>query len=140
MNNSIALLAGLLFGAGLAASGMTNTDKVLGFLDLTGAWQADLIFVMGAALLVTLIGFPLILKRKAPLISDQFYLSTKRAIDKPLIIGAIIFGIGWGIYGYCPGPAIAALSYLDINALIFVLSMAIGMAIASRLESRAKVE
>lgn len=127
LKNSIALLSGLLFGVGLAASGMTDPAKVLGFLDLFGDWQADLMFVMGGAVMITAIGFTLILKRKTPVCDQQFHLPSSTLIDRKLLLGAGLFGIGWGIYGYCPGPAIGALAYLKVNSLIFVAAMLAGM-------------
>lgn len=129
MNNASALLAGLLFGIGLAMSGMTDTAKVQGFLDLFGAWIPDLALVMGGAVLVTLSLTRLVLRRDAPLFAPQFFLPVKQAIDRPLLLGAACFGIGWGLYGYCPGPAISALSYLDWQAFLFVCAMLAGMAL-----------
>ena len=111
-------------------SGMTDTRKVQGFLDIFGDWVPDLAFVMGGAVLVTLALTRPILKRSAPLFADKFYLPENRSIDRKLILGSLCFGIGWGLYGYCPGPAIAALSYLDKNAYVFVAAMVCGMALA----------
>ena len=127
-----ALLCGILFGIGLAISGMTDTAKVLGFLDLFGSWIPDLAFVMGGAVCVTLVSFRFILRRSAPLLSENFKLPGNNAIDGRLLGGAAIFGIGWGVYGYCPGPAISALVYLDIKTVIFVVAMLMGMALANR--------
>jgi len=135
MKNVIALLCGLVFGVGLAVSGMTDTAKVLGFLDVSGNWVPDLAFVMGGAVCVTLLAFPLVLRRKKPLLSASFSLPGNKAIDSRLLGGAAIFGIGWGIYGYCPGPAISALLYLDWKTAVFVASMLIGMALANRVGS-----
>ena len=132
MKNLTALLCGLVFGIGLAASGMTDTAKVLGFLDIAGDWVPDLAFVMGGAVLVTLLTFPLVLKRTRPLFAEQFHVPTITLIDRRLIGGAAVFGIGWGIYGYCPGPALSALLYLDSKTLIFVVAMLIGMALANK--------
>ena len=101
------LLAGLLFGAGLAASGMTNTSKVIGFLDIFGQWNPDLLMVMAAAVITTFIGFSLIFRRKTPLFDSHFFLPKLQLVDRNLIGGAILFGIGWGLYGYCPRPAVA---------------------------------
>ena len=126
-----ALLSGLLFGAGLALSGMTDTAKVLGFLDLFGDWVPDLAFVMGGAVLVTLVAFRFLL-RSRPLLVPEFSLPTRRDIDGRLLAGAAIFGIGWGVYGYCPGPALSALAYLDVKTIGFVAAMLAGMAIAGR--------
>jgi len=127
MNALVALIAGTVFGIGLAMSGMTDTAKVQGFLDLFGTWVPDLAFVMGGAVLVTAIAFRFVLKRRAPLLVGQFHLPTARHIDGRLLTGSALFGIGWGLYGYCPGPAVAALAYLDWQPLVFVLSMLVGM-------------
>ena len=136
MSNVTALLAGLVFGFGLALSGMTDSNKVLGFLDVTGAWQPALAFVMGSAVLVTLIGFRLVLKRAAPLFAPAFSLPRKRHIDTPLVLGAALFGIGWGIYGYCPGPALTSLIYGRPDTLYFVAAMVVGMVVGARLAPR----
>jgi uncharacterized membrane protein YedE/YeeE len=137
MKALVALLAGILFGVGLAMSGMTDTAKVLGFLDITGAWDPDLMFVMGGAVAVTLACFPLILKRVGPIFGDTFHVPTNRIIDRRLLTGAALFGVGWGIYGYCPGPALSALVYADMKTLIFVLAMLAGMALANRVPAKA---
>ena len=125
-----ALVTGLIFGIGLALSGMTDTAKVQGFLDITGAWDPDLMFVMGAALLITLSATPLVMKRAKPLFADMFSLPATQAIDARLIGGGVLFGIGWGLWGYCPGPAIAALAYGHESTVIFVCAMVLGMWIA----------
>ena len=132
MRGIIALLCGVVFGIGLAMSGMTDTAKVLGFLDLFGNWVPDLAFVMGGAVCVTLVAFRFVLKRERPLLSPGFLLPANNAIDARLLGGAAIFGIGWGVYGYCPGPAISALVYLDIKTLVFVVAMLTGMALANK--------
>lgn len=132
MRNVIALLCGLLFGVGLAVSGMTDTAKVLGFLDVFGHWVPDLAFVMGGAVCVTLLAFPLVLRRGKPLLSASFSLPPNKAIDRRLLGGAALFGIGWGIYGYCPGPALSALLYMDWKTAVFVTAMLAGMALANR--------
>ena len=131
-----ALLAGILFGVGLAASGMTNPAKVIGFLDIFGQWDHDLLFVMGGAVMTTLLGFHFILKRQSPVFASLFDFSTKVSIDKPLIVGAILFGIGWGMFGYCPGPAVAALAYLQPITIIFVISLLIGLSIGNKLSQK----
>jgi len=113
-----ALGAGFLFGLGLWVSGMANPKKVLGFLDITGDWDASLMLVMGGAVAVTLIGFKAY-KAKIPV-------PTLKDIDFPLIAGSALFGIGWGIAGYCPGPAITALSTLSAESIVFVVAMVIG--------------
>ena len=135
MKNVIALLCGLMFGVGLAVSGMTDTAKVLGFLDVFGNWVPDLAFVMGGAVCVTLLAFPLVLRRGKPLLSTSFSLPVNKTIDSRMLGGAAIFGIGWGIYGYCPGPALSALLYLDWKTAVFVTAMLLGMALANRLGS-----
>ena len=113
-----ALGAGFLFGIGLWFSGMANPKKVLGFLDITGDWDASLMLVMGGAVAVTLVGFR-IYKTKIPA-------PTLKDIDFPLVAGAAIFGAGWGIAGYCPGPAVTALSTLSTESVVFVIAMIAG--------------
>lgn len=132
MKGLTALLCGTLFGIGLAVSGMTDTAKVLGFLDLFGSWVPDLVFVMGGAVCVTLVAFRFIMKRDRSLLGELMSLPSNTAIDGRLLAGAAIFGIGWGVYGYCPGPAISALGYLESNTAIFVVAMLVGMALANR--------
>ncbi len=127
------LATGLIFGAGLAASGMTDTAKVIGFLDVFGDWDSDLLFVMGSAVLTAAVGFQYILRKEKPLFALKFSLPSKTEIDKKLISGAVLFGTGWGLYGYCPGPAIAALGYLSPVTAVFVISMIAGMAMAGRI-------
>ena len=120
MNRSIiAALSGLIFGFGLSLSGMTNRDRVLGFLDVTGNWDASLVFVMGGAVCVTLISFRFILKRTAPILDTRFHLPSRKDIDARLVLGSALFGVGWGLAGYCPGPVIAALHSFALNPLMF---------------------
>ncbi len=126
------LLCGMLFGLGLALSGMTNTAKVLGFLDVLGDWDPDLLVVMASAVAVTLLSFRLIIRGR-PLLTTSFALPAATAIDRRLIVGAILFGMGWGVFGYCPGPALAALVYWDVKTISFVLAMLSGMAAAGLL-------
>jgi uncharacterized membrane protein YedE/YeeE len=121
-----ALISGLLFSIGLIVSGMSNPAKVLNFLDVTGNWDATLAFVMSGALLVTVPGFYCVLKRSAPLLCGEFHLPTKSQIDAPLLMGATIFGIGWGLAGLCPGPAIASLA-TGACAVAFVAAMILGL-------------
>ena len=125
----IAIFAGLLFGVGLAMSSMVDANRVLGFLDVTGNWDPTLMFVLGGAVLTTLITFRFILKRPKPIDDTCFHINPSNAIDKRLITGSAIFGIGWGLAGYCPGPAIATLP-TTAEALWFIPSMAIGMLVA----------
>lgn len=103
-------IAGSLFGAGLVLSHMVEPQRVLGFLDITGNWDPTLMFVMASALAVTLPAFRLVLKRAEPVMSGEFCLPTKTKVDGRLILGAALFGVGWGLAGYCPGPAVTALS------------------------------
>ena len=136
MRGVAALFCGLLFGVGLAMSGMTDTAKVLGFLDLFGNWVPDLAFVMGGAVLVTVVAFRFILKRDRALLGDIMSVPGNNAIDGRLLTGALVFGVGWGVYGYCPGPAISALAYLETNTALFVVAMLAGMAVANQLEKK----
>ncbi|MEE4203796.1 MAG: YeeE/YedE family protein [Halieaceae bacterium] len=129
-----ALITGLLFGAGLALSGMTDPAKVLGFLDIAGEWIPDLAFVMGGALVVTLGATPLILGRARPLLADAFRLPVNKTIDAQLVVGGVIFGIGWGLWGYCPGPAMASLAYGEPTTLMFVAAMLVGMWLDGKLK------
>lgn len=130
MNILLYLVFGLLFGLGLAISGMTDPMKVLGFLDLFGAWDPTLIFVMASGVGTTMIAYNFIFRQK-PIFSKEFYLPNQKHVDKKLVTGAILFGIGWGLYGYCPGPAIAALSYLSSDTFLFVAAMLSGIYIHS---------
>ena len=127
LKNIMSLLCGAVFGAGLAISGMTDTTKVIGFLDVFGSWVPDLAFVMGAAVLITIVGFKIVIKQGTPVLDTQFYVPCNSRIDVQLLLGSAIFGVGWGMYGYCPGPVIASLAYLDSSSLIFIVSMFSGM-------------
>lgn len=131
-----ALFSGIVFGFGLALSGMTDRDKVIGFLDVAGDWQPALLFVMGAAVAATLLGFALVRRQAKPVFASEFYLPLVRAVDTKLLAGAALFGIGWGVYGFCPGPAITALVYGDPSTYYFLVAMIAGMWISSRLEAR----
>lgn len=130
------LFAGLIFGWGLALAGMTNPNKVLGFLDVTGAWDPSLLLVLAGAVAVTFVGFRIALRRPQPLFGPQFQLPLRRAIDLPLVTGAAIFGVGWGISGYCPGPAIAMLAAPGREAWVFLPAMLLGMVLHHLLEPR----
>lgn len=125
----VALFAGALFGVGLAVSGMTNPAKIIGFLDVAGQWDPTLMFVMGGALLVTIPAFRLILGRAHPLLADGFALPTKTALDGRLLGGAALFGVGWGLSGFCPGPAVVAMVTGLLPVFAFVGAMVGGMAI-----------
>jgi uncharacterized protein len=126
MNHLATLLAGLVFGLGLAVSGMTDPLKVLGFLDVAGDWNPSLLLVLGGAVGTTLIGFHLILKRRQPLLAEQFRLPGQTRITPSLLLGAGLFGIGWGISGYCPGPAVALIANPSWEALVFLPSLLLG--------------
>ena len=123
----MALVAGLLFGTGLALSGMLDPVRVLGFLDVAGAWDPSLAFVLGGAVSVSAVGTVLARRMKTPVLACSFDVPTDRRIDVRLVVGSALFGIGWGLGGFCPGPAIAALSLLVPKALAFVAAMLAGM-------------
>lgn len=129
---------GVLFGLGLIVSGMSNPKKILGFLDLAGNWDPSLIFVMGGAVLVGLAGFYLASKKTEAFFGGALQIPTRRDISKPLVIGSLIFGAGWGIAGFCPGPAIVAAGAGQIKALIFILAMLGGMFISKKFFSAQK--
>ena len=128
----IALISGLIFGAGLVISEMVNPVKVQNFLDPFGNWDASLAFVMGGAVAVTLFTTHFIMKRKTPLFSDRFYMAVKTSIDRRLILGASFFGIGWGLSGYCPGPGIINAMINPSEAMIFLPALIIGGWIGQR--------
>ena len=130
----IAFGSGLVFGLGLIISGMANPAKVLGFLDLAGAWDPSLAFVMGGAVLVTAAGFALLRRRRASLSGEPLRWPTATPVDVRLAVGSLAFGAGWGLAGFCPGPALVAASAGVSEALIFVAAMVAGMAIFSVLE------
>ena len=125
------LAVGILFGLGLSLSEMVNPARVIGFLDVAGAWDGTLLFVKGGALAVTVPFYPMVLRRSRPLLARDFTLPTKKAIDKPLIVGAAIFGIGWGLGGFCPGPALAGLASGSPGVILFVVAMIAGQWIAA---------
>ncbi|MGB7431082.1 MAG: DUF6691 family protein [Ahrensia sp.] len=117
-----ALITGLVFGTGIAISGMMDPAKVLNFFDLAGAWDPSLIFVMGGALIVTFVGYRLVWRREAPLFGDRFQVPTSNVIDAKLIGGSALFGIGWGIAGFCPGAAIPALGTGRWEVVLFLVA------------------
>lgn len=125
-------LIGVLFGVGLIISGMSNPQKVLAFLDLTGAWDPSLIFVMLGAILIGLAGFYVVSRRTEAFFGGALHIPKRRDITKPLIIGSLIFGVGWGIAGFCPGPALVALGAGHIKAFIFIIAMLAGMELCDR--------
>ena len=137
MQPLIALLAGLLFGLGLTVSGMIDPAKVLGFLDVAGDWDPSLAFIMAGAIPVAAIGFALGRRRAAPFAATTFAAPTKTAIDARLLAGAVTFGIGWGLAGYCPGPALASLSIGGWRTASFVVAMLIGMTLFRLIDAAA---
>lgn len=124
------LLAGLLFGLGLVISGMSNPAKVLNFLDVAGAWDPSLAFVLAGAAATTFAGYRLVWRLRRPALAEAFDLPAPGRIDAPLLTGAALFGIGWGIGGYCPGPAWTALTLAAPGTLVFVPAMLLGMGLA----------
>lgn len=124
----VVAVSGILFAIGLALGGMTRPSKVIGFLDVTGAWDASLAFVMAGALVVFAIGYARIERWSEPLFDHVFRVPDKTRIDWKLIVGAMMFGAGWGLSGFCPGPALLSLVSLDVRALVFVGSMLAAMA------------
>ena len=122
-----AFLCGLIFGLGLIISGMAAPQKVLNFLDIFGSWDPSLLVVMAAALLVSALGYAIATRRGSPVLAEECQWPNKTGIDAPLVIGAIIFGVGWGLAGLCPGPALVNLATLSPQVIVFVLAMAAGM-------------
>ena len=127
-------LIGLIFGVGISISGMANPAKVLNFFDIAGTWDPSLIFVMGGAVVVTFIGYRFVLKRPAPLFSGKFQLPTRNDLDLPLIGGSAVFGIGWGIAGFCPGGALPALGTGRTEVFLFVAALLAGIFTAKALQ------
>ncbi len=122
-----AFVSALIFGLGLGVSGMTLPSKVIGFLDITGAWDPSLAFVMVGAIGVHAISYRLIAKRDSPILTTKFQIPTRRELDKKLILGSVLFGMGWGVGGFCPGPALVSAVTGNSSVLIFVASMVIGV-------------
>jgi len=135
--NIVALISGVLFGLGLALSQMIDPARVLGFLDVTGVWDPTLLFVLGGAVGVTVLAFRFVLRRPRPVFAPVFSLPAKKDIDRPLVLGSALFGIGWGIAGYCPGPGITALVLGAWNPVLFVLALAAGSFLYNWLSQRA---
>ena len=121
-----AIVAGLIFGFGLGLSEMVDPAKVLGFLDVAGAWDPSLILVMASAMGIAFVAFRLVPYRQAPLFENGFMIPTVKDIDVKLVGGAVLFGVGWGLVGLCPGPAIASFAHGETNSLIFVAAMVVG--------------
>ena len=134
--SALTLLAGALFGAGLALGGMTDPAKVLGFLDVFGAWNPSLLFVMGGAVGVHFFAYRLIRGRSTPLFAERFVLPDRQNVDRKLVLGAAVFGVGWGLAGYCPGPSLVALPKAAPSVLLFVGSMIVGLVLTGKVEAR----
>lgn len=135
-----ALVAGLIFGLGLIVSGMSNPAKVIGFLDVTGRWDPSLAFVMGGAIAIGAIAFALAGRRQRTLLGANLQLiRSQQPIDRQLVAGSLLFGVGWGIAGFCPGPALVALGIGETKAVTFVAAMVAGMAVFELVESRRSV-
>ena len=129
-------IAGFLFGLGLVIGGMANPAKVLNFLDLAGSWDASSAFVMAGAVAVTFIGYKFVFRQPRPLFAARFHLSEMKRIDSRLVLGAAIFGVGWGLSGFCPGPAITSLPLLAKGTLVFVSAMLVGMTLIRLITNR----
>jgi uncharacterized protein len=136
MQRMIEFIVGLLFGLGLLIAGMTDPGKVLGFLDLAGTWDPSLAFVMGGGVMVGLLGFGLAKKKTTSLSGQAFHWPDMTQIDRPLVLGSLMFGAGWGLAGFCPGPALVAMASGNDKALVFVLAMLAGMALFGRFKKR----
>ena len=132
MKNLSALIAGVLFGAGLVVAGMTNPEVVLAFLTLDANWDSTLLFVLGAAVIVATIGYRLVGGRSAPLFDEEFHAPSSTLIDQRLLGGAAIFGLGWGLSGFCPGPALVGLMTLDPRAAVFLGAFVAGLLVYER--------
>lgn len=141
MKNALSALAvGFIFALGLGLSGMTQPQKVIGFLDLFGNWDPSLIFVMAGAIVVHFVTYKLIRRRKSPLLSTQWHVPTKKEITPALIIGAFIFGVGWALGGFCPGPAITSLASFDKTPFVFVISMLVGMFLFRQIDKKLNLQ
>ncbi len=132
----VAFLCGLLFGAGLIVSQMSNPAKIIGFLDVTGRWDPSLAFVMAGAVGVFALGYRLALRRTAPSLGGKFHLPEKVSMDKALLSGSLLFGLGWGVAGLCPGPAIVGSGFADPRVWVFTAAMIAGMALVRLVRQR----
>jgi uncharacterized membrane protein YedE/YeeE len=124
------ILAGVIFGAGLMLSDMVNPARVLNFLDVAGSWDPTLIFVMASGVAVTTLGYRFVFRRKSPMSANKFNLPTQRQIDLPLVGGAALFGVGWGLAGICPGPALTDVATLEPKIFLYIAAMVVGMMVA----------
>ncbi|MFM8409548.1 MAG: DUF6691 family protein [Alphaproteobacteria bacterium] len=135
MSRVASFTCGLVFAIGLGLAGMTRPARVLGFLDVTGRWDPTLAFVMGGAVLVGLAAMPPVLRRGRPLFAEAFSLPTRSDVDLPLVVGSAIFGAGWGLAGWCPGPAIVSLATASPTLLLFLVAMVAGLVLGERLRA-----
>ncbi|MBA2778445.1 DUF6691 family protein [Billgrantia kenyensis] len=136
MKSVMGYIAGLLFGLGLALAGMTDPARVLGFLDIFGAWDPTLMFVLGGAVVTTFIGYRLVFRRERPMLGETFQLPTRQDLDVRLIGGSALFGIGWGLSGYCPGPAVASIAGLTAPLFAMLIAMVAGWFLARAIPAR----
>lgn len=130
-----AFFVGLIFSAGLLVSGLANPAKVLAFLDIAGAWDPSLALVMGGAIALGLVAFAIARKRQTSLFGEPMRIPVKQGLDRPLVIGSLFFGVGWGLVGFCPGPALVAVGAGEVKALVFAIAMFAGMAAFDLIES-----
>jgi len=140
MKLPLAFIVGLIFGLGISVSGMANPAKVVNFFDIAGTWDPSLAFVMGGALIVTFIGYRLVLSRDRPLFENDFSLPTRKDIDNRLVGGSIVFGIGWGIAGYCPGGAMPVLGTGSPTVVLFMAAVVVGIVATRLIESQRKIQ
>lgn len=141
MNTAVAALAvGFIFAVGLGISGMTKPSKVVGFLDLFGNWDPSLMFVMAGAIGVHFVTYKIIRKRATPLLVPNWQVPTKTELTPALVIGAVLFGVGWGLGGFCPGPAMTSLASLQAKPVIFVISMLVGMYLFKLVDRKLKLQ
>jgi uncharacterized membrane protein YedE/YeeE len=134
MTQMVALLIGAVFGGGLYLAGMTNPSKIVNFLDITGTWDPSLIFVMGGGIPVAAIGFFILKKREKPLIFDEIQVPTHGVIDRPLVIGSVLFGVGWGVSGLCPGPAFASVLLEPAIIIPYLMALVLGSLAYDRIQ------
>lgn len=141
MKNSIAsFVVGFIFAIGLGISGMTQPQKVVGFMNLFGEWDPSLMFVMAGAIMVHFVTYKLIRRRKTPLLALNWQVPTKTDITPALVIGSILFGVGWGLGGFCPGPAVTSLMSFELRPLIFVVSMLVGIILFKLVDKKLKIQ
>lgn len=138
--NIVSFISGVLFAIGLALAGMTQPNKVMSFLDWSPAWNPSLLFVMGGAVTFNLIAFRLIMRRTKPLFDETFHIPQRTQITKPLVLGSLIFGVGWGLSGFCPGPAFVSTCARNFKALVFVACMLVGMKLFQVLRQKVKLD